>query len=165
MIRRLCVQRDCLALSASMISELSGPVLELGLGNGRTFDHLRHLMPGREIFVFESVILEEILTAPDPEFLIEGDVRETLPAYVNMAAQKAVLIHNDIDEIGGSTAEQQRALFSWLSPLIRDAAAPSAVIVSNSQLDFEDWHRIQLPAGHAPDRYFMYQRPLESDLS
>ena len=45
-IRRLEAQRACLALAAGRIGGLPGPVLELGLGNGRTYDHLRELLPG-----------------------------------------------------------------------------------------------------------------------
>ncbi len=52
-IRRLEAQRACLAVAAEMIGDLEGPVFELGLGNGRTYDHLRELLPGREIFVCE----------------------------------------------------------------------------------------------------------------
>ena len=148
-----------MALAASMIRELPGPVFELGLGNGRTFDHIRTLMPEREIFVFDIVIVEQIESALDPALLIVGDVRETLPAHLEKMHQKAVLIHNDLDDVGGNTEDQQHSIYCWLSPLIRDAVAPGAVIVSNTKLDLDDWHRIQLPEGHAPDRYFMYQRP------
>ncbi len=52
-IRRLKAQRACLGLAAELIRDVPGPLLELGLGNGRTYDHLREIMPGREIYVFE----------------------------------------------------------------------------------------------------------------
>ena len=52
-IRRLEAQRACLDLAARRSPICRGPVLELGLGNGRTYDHLRELLPLREIFVFE----------------------------------------------------------------------------------------------------------------
>ncbi len=52
-IRRMIAQRDCLAAAARLIGDIPGPVLELGLGNGRTYDHLREILPGREIFVFD----------------------------------------------------------------------------------------------------------------
>ena len=48
-IRRLVAQRACLDHAAQLIGGLDGAVLELGLGNGRTYDHLRSLFPGREI--------------------------------------------------------------------------------------------------------------------
>ena len=42
-IRRLEAQRACLNRAAELIGDLEGVVLELGLGNGRTYDHLREL--------------------------------------------------------------------------------------------------------------------------
>ena len=55
-IRRLAAQRACLEAAARLIAELPGPVLEVGLGNGRTFDHLREILPGREIFALDRRI-------------------------------------------------------------------------------------------------------------
>ena len=55
-IRRLEAQRACLDRAAALVAGLAGPVLELGLGNGRTYDHLRALLPGRDIFVFERAV-------------------------------------------------------------------------------------------------------------
>jgi hypothetical protein len=45
LIRRIRAQRACLNRAADLIKGVPGPVLELGLGNGRTYDHLRELMP------------------------------------------------------------------------------------------------------------------------
>ena len=52
-IRRLQAQRACLDMAAGLIADIDGLVLELGLGNGRTYDHLRETLPGREIYVCE----------------------------------------------------------------------------------------------------------------
>ena len=78
-IRRLEAQRDCLALAARLIADVPGPVLELGLGNGRTFDHLRSLMPDREIFVFDRRVAAHPDCIPDADHMILGDVHTTLP--------------------------------------------------------------------------------------
>ena len=40
-IRRLTAQRDILNAIIDLVEEVEGPVLEFGLGNGRTYDHLR----------------------------------------------------------------------------------------------------------------------------
>ena len=47
MLRRLTAQRDGLNWAAQQISGVAGDVLDLGLGNGRTYDHLREVMPER----------------------------------------------------------------------------------------------------------------------
>ena len=44
-IKRLMAQRSCLNAAAETLGNMAGPVLELGLGNGRTYDHLRFLFP------------------------------------------------------------------------------------------------------------------------
>ena len=46
-IRRLEAQRSCLALAVERSRHVPGVVLELGLGNGRTFDHLREIIARR----------------------------------------------------------------------------------------------------------------------
>ena len=65
-IRRLEAQRACLDRAAALVRGVPGPVLELGLGNGRTYDHLRARLPGRDIFVFERAP-PPTPTAPRPK--------------------------------------------------------------------------------------------------
>ena len=79
-IRRLEAQRACLNHAAALIAGVDGAVLELGLGNGRTYDHLRALFPDREIFVFDRRVAAHPDCIPDDAHMILGDVRETLPA-------------------------------------------------------------------------------------
>ena len=54
-IRRMAAQRDILNALAPALHGITGPILEFGLGSGRTYDHLRGLFPDRRIIVFESV--------------------------------------------------------------------------------------------------------------
>ena len=79
-LRRLTAQRDCLNRAAELVAGLAGPVLEVGLGNGRTYDHLRTILPGREIFVFDRHIDAHPDCIPDAGHMILGDFLETLPA-------------------------------------------------------------------------------------
>jgi hypothetical protein len=79
-IRRLQAQRACLARAAALIRDLPGPVLELGLGNGRTYDHLRETLPAREIFVFEREVAAHPDCVPPADHLLLGDIHDTLPA-------------------------------------------------------------------------------------
>ena len=55
-IARMQAQRDCLNFLKPAVDRLEGPILEVGLGNGRTYDHLRDLFPGRDIYVFERKV-------------------------------------------------------------------------------------------------------------
>src|ERR671914_288874 len=95
-IRRLEAQRACLGYAAGQIRDLPGPVLELGLGNGRTYDHLRELLPKREIFVFEREVKAHPDCIPDAMHLILGDVRATLPEAGRRLPGPAALAHLDV---------------------------------------------------------------------
>src|SRR5690606_23011746 len=78
-IRRMSAQRDCLNYAAAIIGSAPGSVIELGLGNGRTYDHLRELMQGRDIYVFDRHVKAHPDCIPDAEHMIVGDFLETVP--------------------------------------------------------------------------------------
>ncbi len=80
-IRRLTAQRDLLDWAAGEIAP-TGFVLELGLGNGRTYDHLRDRLPGREIYVFERSPAAHPSCTPPEAYLFVGDIFDTLPAFI-----------------------------------------------------------------------------------
>ena len=68
-IRRLQAQRSCIDHAIGLIADNPGPVFEVGLGNGRTYDHLRDLFPGRDIYVFERQV------AAHPDCIPPDDLR------------------------------------------------------------------------------------------
>ena len=74
-IRRMTAQRDVLNHICERVKELDGPVLELGLGNGRTFDHLRAHFPGRKIIAFDRAVGSHKTSTPEPENLVVGEIR------------------------------------------------------------------------------------------
>ena len=135
-IRRMMAQRACLDRAAELVKDVPGPVLELGLGNGRTYDHLRELMPGRQVFVFEREIAAHPDCIPPAEFLILGDARETLPAMWDKLSHRAALAHLDM---GSGDAEANRRLAAELAPLLAPLLRPSAVVVSEPPLDLPGW--------------------------
>ena len=86
-IRRITAQRNVLNAVAAEIAGLEGPVLELGLGNGRTFDHLREKLPGRRIIAFDRVAaayrLSMQLEPGDMQFVNNYHVLHARDAYVD----------------------------------------------------------------------------------
>ena len=72
-IRRMQAQRDCLNDAVRRLADIPGPVLDLGLGNGRTFDHLRETMPDREVFVFDRVVNSNPKSTPDRDHIFLGE--------------------------------------------------------------------------------------------
>ena len=152
-IRRLEAQRACLDLAAAAIRDLPGPALELGLGNGRTYDHLREVLPGREIFVFERQLAAHPACVPDAAHLILGDIQATLPAARGRLPAPAALAHSDI---GTGDAKRNAALAAWLAGCLPGLLAPGAWVVADQPLDAAMLRPLPPPDGVAPDRYFLY---------
>ncbi|MFI5017069.1 MAG: class I SAM-dependent methyltransferase, partial [Dongiales bacterium] len=80
MIRRLMIQRASLDWAMAQVAGLKGPVLEFGLGNGRSYDHLREHLPNRDIFVFDRHVAAHPDCIPPADRMILGDFKETAPA-------------------------------------------------------------------------------------
>ena len=153
-ICRIKAQRDCLNMAAGLITATSGPILELGLGNGRTYDHLREVFPAREIYVFERDVAAHPDCIPDEAHLIRSDFKDTLPAALVRIGAPAALIHGDI---GSAFVERDAELVEWLGPVLRPLAAPGAVILSDRALGEAVWPEETLPHNVTPGVYFMYR--------
>jgi hypothetical protein len=154
-IRRLEAQRACLDMAAALVRGLDGPVLELGLGNGRTYDHLRELCPDREIFVCERRVAAHPDCIPAAEFLLLGDMRETLPAAHRRLEGRVALAHLDP---GTGDVEASRALAWQLAPLVVPLLRPGAVLVSEPAIALAELTPLPLPAGVVTGRYHLYRR-------
>lgn len=154
-IRRLEAQRDCLNLAASLVHDIAGDVLELGLGNGRTYDHLRALFPDRAIFVCERQVAAHPLCIPPPECLILGDMRETLPALGERFKGRIALAHLDAgDGDDGANRELARALGPLVAPLL----APGGLLASDPAIEEEPLVPLPLPPAVPTGRYHLYRR-------
>ena len=146
-------QRDCLNAEAGMIAAVPGAVFDLGLGNGRTFDHLREILPEREIFVFDRVVNANPKSTPDAEHMFVGEAPDQLAAQQARFAGAVALVHSDL---GTGTAEDA-PLTAALIPLLRPLLAPGAVLVANNPFPADEWERLPLPDGVPAERYFMYR--------
>ena len=149
-IRRVTAQRDCLNMVAALVRDIPGPVLELGLGNGRTFDHLRALMPDREIFVFDRRIAAHPDCVPDDAHMILGDITETLPNAKNRIGGPAALAHCDL---GTGVKEDNLRLAAFIAPALDTLMAPGGIVISDQEYSVPGWQPLDLPAGVAPGRY------------
>jgi hypothetical protein len=153
-IRRLEAQRACLDQSARLIDSLPGVVIELGLGNGRTYDHLRERLQGREIFVFERRLDAHPTCMPDERHLILGDLEETLKHVGSTLPMPAALAHSDI---GTGDARRDAAVAATIARLLPPWLAAGAVVVSDQRLTGRALVPLGLPDGVSPGRYFMYR--------
>ena len=154
-IRRLQAQRACLDLAADLIRELDGELLELGLGNGRTYDHLCQLFPERKIYVCERRLAAHPDCVPPDELLLLGDMRDTLRTARERLARRVALAH--LDPATGDLAAS-RALATELAPLIVPLLRPGAVLVSEPAIAWDGLSPMALPESVAPGRYHLYRR-------
>ena len=154
-IRRLEAQRACLNLAANLVHELDGEILELGLGNGRTYDHLRELFPDRKIYVCERRLAAHPDCVPPAEDLFLGDMRDTLLTAREPLAGQIALAH--LDPGTGDLAES-RALAVELTPLIVPLLRCGGVLVSEPALASDQLSPLEPPDNVASERYNIYRR-------
>ncbi|NDW45093.1 class I SAM-dependent methyltransferase [Ruegeria sp. PrR005] len=151
MLRRLTAQRDGLNWAAAQIETLSGEVLDMGLGNGRTYDHLREVLPGRRIWVMDRVLqCHPSCTPPEADFLMG----EAEPMLEKLASQGApiVLAHYDF---GMGIKAEDVAEAAGLSPLIARVMVPGGLIISGQPL--VGFTEIKGPDSIPPERYLFYR--------
>jgi hypothetical protein len=153
-IRRLEAQRACLDWAIHEIASVPGIVLELGLGNGRTFDHLRAHMPDREIYVFERNPQAHPASTPSPDRLIIGTLEETLPAAQKRFAGQVAFLHSDI---GTGDDDRNSRFAAWLGPELIPLLAPGAIVASDQKLTALEHLALPLPPGVDEGRYYLYR--------
>lgn len=153
-IRRMQAQSACLDWAAQAIAGLPGPVLEVGLGNGRTYDHLRERLPDRDIYVFDRRIAAHPSCIPPDDRLFLGEVATTLPRAALRLGRTAALIHSDL---GTGVADSDAALHDIVAPLLAALLRPGGIIVANHPLTAPGLAPLPEPEGVKPGRYFLYR--------
>ena len=127
-IRRLEAQRACLNWAAAQIADKPGLIIECGLGNGRTYDHLREQCPNRDIYVFDREINAHPDCIPPADRMLLGEFSETLPEAARRFAGAAVLVHADT---GTGDAEQSRARAALWAPYWRAMLGQGGLLLSD----------------------------------
>lgn len=153
-IDRMVSQRACLDFAIGATAAMTGPVFELGLGNGRTYHHMKSRISGRDIYVFERAVASHPDSTPPEALTILGDVTETLPATLERMGPVASLVHADL---GGHNREKNDLFARRISPLIEPLLAPGGLMVSSDRMYFETLVEQPLPADAVPGRCFIYQ--------
>jgi hypothetical protein len=151
-IRRLQAQRACLTEAVAQIRGVEGFVLELGLGNGRTYDHLREICPDREIYVFDRQINAHPDSIPAADHLFLGEITATLPQALAKLGANAALVHTDV---GTGDQKSNEKLAATLAPMIRRILRVGGIVISDQALVTPGLTPVALPEGVKPGRYFM----------
>lgn len=151
MLRRLAAQRDGLNWAAERIAGMEGDVVDLGLGNGRTYDHLREILPDRRIWVIDRVLQCHPSCIPPETDFLQGEAEPMLEELARRGARIA-LAHYDF---GFGIKEEDVAEAARLSPLIARVMVPGGYLVSGQPL--VGFRLIPGPDTIAPDRYLFYR--------
>lgn len=154
-IDRMVSQRACLDFAIAATDHLTGPVFELGLGNGRTYHHLREKIGDRPVYVFERAVASHPDSTPPDSMLILGDVRETLPQALARFGATASLIHADL---GGHDLGKNDDFARMVSPLIEPLLADGGLMVSSDRMYFTILTEQPQPPVAVPGRTFLYRR-------
>lgn len=151
MRRRLSAQIDGINWAAEKIAQTNGDILEMGLGNGRTYDHLRQELPTRRIWVIDRILKCHPSCIPPTQDFLEGEAE---PMLVRLAdtGHKMAMAHYDF---GYGVKDKDVEEGKRLSPLIAAVMAPGGLILSQQPL--VGFEQISGPDTIAPDRYLFYR--------
>ena len=155
-IRRLTSQKIALEWAACKVARLDGIILELGLGNGRTYDHLRETLPNRDIYVFERKIAAHPDCIPEERFQFLGDFRDSLPIANKKLGATSILAHLDI---GTGEKKASKQLAEQIGPLVLSLMKRESIIVSDQELISCSHIRIDPPLNIPKGRTFIYNLP------
>ncbi|WP_299771495.1 class I SAM-dependent methyltransferase [uncultured Tateyamaria sp.] len=151
MRRRLSAQIDGINWAARKIANLEGDVLEMGLGNGRTYDHLRQELPDRRIWVIDRMLKCHPSCVPPAKDFLEGEAEAMLTRLASKG-RKMALAHYDF---GYGIKEKDVEEGIRLSPLIAALMQPGGLILSQQPL--VGFEQVCGPDTIAPDRYLFYR--------
>ncbi len=151
MLRRFTAQRDGLNWAAELIKDIPGDALDMGLGNGRTYDHMREILPDRRLWVMDRVLQCHPSCVPPEEDFLQGEAEDGLATLASKGV-KIVLGHYDF---GFGVKEKDVEEAARFSPLIATVMAKGGMLSSGQPL--VGFEAVQGPEHIAPDRYYFYR--------
>ncbi|GLS86356.1 hypothetical protein GCM10010873_13300 [Cypionkella aquatica] len=152
-VDRITAQRDILNLiAAQSLLPDGGAILEIGLGNGRTYSHLLEAFSGRRVIVFDRAVASHGTSTPPAADLILGEISQTATTY---AKADAAMVHADI---GTGYADKDAGVQTWLPQLCVDLLMQGGVAVSGLQLVHPRLKPLDMPSGIGRNLYFAYRK-------
>jgi hypothetical protein len=148
---RLRAQKHFLERAAELVAQVPGPVLEIGLGSGRTYDHLRHCLPNRPIYVFDTEPPGASAVAPAAKHFVLGDIQDTLPGARDWLPGPAALIHSDV---GSHDQRANLRLNEFIAGWLPELMSPRGIFVCNTPIP--RLQRLEDGPGDLKDAYHMY---------
>jgi hypothetical protein len=154
---RLEAQHVCLDWAFRDIAGRPGIVFEMGLGQGRTYDHLRTHLRDREIYVFDREVncCEDCI--PPADRMMLGEITETLTVAASRFGARVVLAHADM---GTSDRAHNVEMSAKLARHLPPVLAPGAIVISDLPLELAGARDLPLPIGAREGRYYLYRNGL-----
>lgn len=150
-IRRMIAQRDALNQVHREVLRMSGPVVEMGLGGGRTYDHMAKQYGAKRIVVFDRDPWPNEMEAASPKHFIQGEIKTTHKAFADL---NAALVHIDI---GSRSKLTDIETLEWLASAATTVSASNGFILSG--LPLEHSQLVEQPLKDVPaGRYFLYRK-------
>lgn len=152
-IARMQAQRNLLNhIEETAMVAPGGVILEIGLGNGRTYDHLRERFPENRIIVFDRAVGSHPASTPAEDDLVLGDIKETIRQF---AGTGVAFAHADI---GTAYVEKDAKTLTWLPQSVAAALASGGIAASGLPLEEPQLEPLPLPQGIEPGRYYFYRK-------
>jgi len=152
---RLEAQYACLNWAFGEITGKPGLVFEMGLGHGRTYDHLRTNLPDRDIYVLDREIDSFPDCVPPDDRLILGNIDKTLTVAAQRFGNQVILAHSDM---GSYTEAHNASVSEQVGRLLPPVLAANAIVISDLPLELAGARPIPLPVGAQEGRYFLYRK-------
>lgn len=156
-ILRMQAQRACIDDVAVRAAGMDGLILELGLGNGRTYDHLRHRFAGQSIYVFDREVAAHPDCIPPTDMLRLGDFRQTIPAFLVMHRAAAIFVNADL---GSADKVASTRLANDIAPCLRDILFPGAWLACDQPIECAGLEHLAMPGGDFCDHYHFFRRSI-----
>ena len=157
MILRMMSQRAALDWCADQLADRPGDLLEIGLGNGRTYDHLREKLPDRRIWAIDRKLQPHPSCLPPEEDRLIGDAGDEL---AKLAGAALAFANYDLGsgKVNGNPHEpDDRA--TRLTPLLTDALADGALVASTQRLaDHPQLALHPITAEIGQNRVYIYEK-------
>lgn len=152
-ILRMQAQRDVLNhIADNGWVPVDGLILELGLGNGRTYDHLREKFTTQRILVFDRSAHTHPASMPSEEDIVLGEISETIKRFVGTGA---ALAHVDIGTI---YADIDASTLTWLPHSIVAVLARGGIVAGGLPLKHHMLQPLSLPRGVNHGHCYLYRR-------
>ncbi len=151
MMRRLAAQAEGLEWGHALTESVAGDYLDMGLGNGRTYDHLREIAPNRRILVIDRALNCHASCVPPEADFLQGEAEDMLKKLAQDGA-KIALGHYDF---GFGDKAKDVAEAARLSSMIKDVMVPGGALVSGQPLT--GFEQVRGPHTVAPERYYFYR--------